>query len=187
MRKILVGEFVSLDGIMEGPGPSDNYEHAGWTMPYFSDEVGSVIGESMAICDAFLLGRVTYQGFADAFSSQTGGETDYMNNQTKYVVSSTLKEAAWKNSQVIKGNVVEEIQKLKQQPGKNISVSGSCTLLQTLIQHDLVDEYSLLVYPVVLGNGKRLFGEGTKATLRLKSARPLKSGVVVLTYEPDRK
>src|SRR5258708_36727793 len=188
MRRIVVGMFVSLDGVMEAPGPDSNFKYAGWTMPYFNDEIGKFISDSMAGSDALLLGRVTYEGFAASFSSQTGGVADVMNNQTKYVVSTTLKKVEWNNSRLIKGNIPEEIAKLKQQPGKDISVSGSGTLVQTLIQHDLIDEYSLLVYPVVLGTGKRLFREGiAMTTLKLVDAKPTSSGVMLLRYQPERK
>lgn len=186
MRKIIVGEFVSLDGVTEGPGPGDAFVHAGWTMPYFNEDIWKVTSDVTNI-DAMLLGRVTYQTFAAAFGSQTGGTADIMNSQNKYVVSTTLKTADWQNSRLIKGNVPEEIAKLKQQPGKNIIVSGSATLVQTLIQHDLVDEYSLLVYPIVLGAGKKLFREGmAKLTLKLVESRPTSTGVVILRYERDR-
>jgi dihydrofolate reductase len=187
MRKIIVGEFVSLDGVIEGPGPGDPFVHAGWTMPYFNDEIWKITTDT-SNADALLLGRVTYQTFAAAFASQTGGSADVMNNQTKYVVSTTLKKAEWQNSKLITGNISDEIAKIKQQPGKNIVVSGSGTLVQTLIKYDLVDEYSLLVYPLVLGTGKRLFGEGTaKIILKLVETRPLSTGVVLMRYEPERK
>lgn len=187
MRKIVVAEYVSLDGVMEGPGPGDVFEHAGWTMPYYNEEVQKVVSDGMSRSDALLLGRVTYQGFEAAFSSQTGGIADVMNSFTKYVVSTTLKKAEWNNSRLIKGNIAEEIMKLKQQPGKDIAVSGSGTLVQTLMQYDLIDEYLLLVYPVVLGSGKRLFRDGNKTTLKLIEAKALSSGIVVLTYQPERK
>lgn len=186
MRKIIVGMYVTLDGVMEGPGPDEGFEHAGWTMPYFDEEIGQVLGESMSRCDSLLLGRVTYQTFAAAFSSQTEGIAHIMNSLPKYVVSTTLKTAEWNNSKLIKGNVAEEIAKLKQQPGKDILVNGSGTLVQTLIHHDLIDEYALLVYPVVLGTGKRLFRDGSK-TLKLIQTKPLRSGVVNLSYQPERK
>ena len=182
MRKIIVGEFISLDGVTEGPGPADPFVYAGWTMPYFNDEVMKVTTDVTNI-DAMLLGRITYQGFAAFFSSQTGGDADMMNNQNKYVVSTTLKTADWQNSKLINGNVPQEIAKLKQQSGKNIIVSGSTTLVQTLIQHNLVDEFTLLVYPVVLGTGKKLFQEGTpNRTLKLIESRQTSTGVVILRY-----
>jgi len=182
MRKIVVGMFVSLDGVIEGPGPTDNFEHAGWTTPYFNEEVGQAIAENTFRSDALLLGRVTYQSFADTFSSQSGGQADIMNNFPKYVVSTTLTKADWNNSTLIKGNVAQEIAKLKQQPGKDITISGSGALVHSLMQHGLIDEFSLLVMPVVLGTGKRLFPNGVKANLKLVNAKPLSSGVVHLSY-----
>ena len=187
MRKITVGLFMSLDGVVQGPGPEDNFEHAGWTMPYFSPEIGQFIGESMAASDAMLLGRVTYQGFEASFSAQTGGMADAMNNQPKYVVSTTLKQATWKNSTLINGNVIQEIHALKQQPGKDLAMSGSITLVQSLLEHGMVDELSLITYPLVLGSGKRLFKEGmAKITLKLLEARSIPNGVVLLRYQPDK-
>ncbi|MDZ4763414.1 MAG: dihydrofolate reductase family protein [Chloroflexota bacterium] len=184
MRKIIVGLFISLDGVIEGPGLGDVFEYAGWTMPYYTDEIGQYIGATIATCDALLLGRVTYQGFAAAFSSQTGGMADMLNNQPKYVVSTTLKTADWNNSTLINGNVVETIAALKQAPGRDISVSGSGTLVQTLMQHDLVDELVLMLYPVVLGTGKRLFNAGmAKTTLKLMDAKTTSAGVVLLRYQ----
>jgi dihydrofolate reductase len=187
MRKVIVGEYVSLDGVIEGPNPGDPYEHAGWANPYNIEEAQKVVSDSMSKGDALLLGRVSYQSYALAFSSQVGGFADLMNGFHKYVVSTTLKKAEWNNSTLIKGNIAEEIAKLKQQPGKDIGVSGSGTLVQTLMQHDLIDEYVLLVCPVVLGSGKRLFSDASKTNLKLIEARPLSSGVVVLTYQPDKK
>jgi dihydrofolate reductase len=187
MRKVIVVEYMSLDGVIEGPNPGDPYEHAGWANPYNSEEAQKVISDIMSKGDALLLGRVSYQSYAAAFSSQTGGFADVMNDFHKYVVSTTLKKAEWNNSTLIKGNIVEEIAKLKQQPGKDIGVSGSATLVQTLMQHDLIDEYVLLVCPVVLGSEKRLFSNVGKTNLKLIEAKPLSSGVIVLTYQPDRK
>jgi dihydrofolate reductase len=186
MRKLVVGEFVTVDGVMEGPGPGDDFEQAGWTMPYFTDEIGQILGGNMAESDAMLLGRKTYQVFAASFSAQTGGMADFLNNVPKYVVSKTLKTADWNNSTLIKGDIAEAITKLKQLPGKDIFINGSCTLIQTLRKHNLIDEYSLLVYPVALGTGKRLFGEGSKECLKLIQSKALSSGVVHLTYRTER-
>ncbi len=186
MRKLVVGLFVTLDGVMEGPGQGDNFEYAGWTMPYFSPEVGQVLGESMMNSDALLLGRKTYASYEETFGQQTGGMADAMNGFHKYVVSTTLRSADWNNSSLISENVVAAIQNLKQQPGKNIVVTGSGTLIQTLIKHDLIDEYSLMVYPVALGSGARLFREKTRTPLKLISATPFPTGVVHMVYQPDR-
>lgn len=177
MRKLVVTEFVSLDGIMENPG---------WTMPYWNDEIAHFKGDETSASDAMLLGRVTYEGFAAAWPESEDEGAAYFNSVRKYVVSTTLDTAEWNNSHIIKGNVVEEITKLKQQAGQDIVVHGSATLVQTLMQHDLVDRYRLLVYPVVVGKGKRLFQEGATATLRLVETQQFSSGVTALIYEPDR-
>ena len=177
MRKIVVTAFLSLDGVMENPG---------WTFRYWNDEIAKFKGEETEASDALLLGRVTYQGFAAAWPESTDEGAYYFNNVRKYVVSTTLDTAEWNNSTLIKHNIVEEITKLKQQDGQDLAVHGSATLVQTLIQHDLVDRYRLLVYPVVLGTGKRFFQEGTTATLKLVETRAFSSGVTALIYEPDR-
>ena len=178
MRKVVVTEFLSLDGVMEEPA---------WTFKYWNDESAKFKGEESSASDALLLGRVTYQGFAAAWPESKDEGADYFNSVRKYVVSTTLDKAEWNNSRLIKDNIVEEITKIKQQDGKDIAVHGSATLVQTLMQHDLVDSYRLLVYPLVLGKGKRLFQEGTTATLKLVEAQSLSSGVAALIYEPDRK
>jgi dihydrofolate reductase len=178
MRKVVVTEFVSLDGIMEEPS---------WTFRYWNDEIANFKGEETSASDALLLGRVTYEGFAQAWPNSKDEGALYFNNVRKYVVSTTLDKAEWNNSHIIKDNIVEEITKLKQQDGQNITVHGSGKLVQTLIQHGLVDIYRLLVYPLVLGKGQRLFEEGTTATLKLVEARGFSSGVTALVYEPDSK
>ncbi len=177
MRKIVVTEFLSLDGIME---------HPAWTFPYWNDEIAKFKGEETSASDALLLGRVTYQGFAAAWPESTDEGADYFNNVRKYVVSTTLETVEWNNSRLINDNIVAAITNLKQQDGKDITVHGSATLVQTLMRHDLVDRYRLLVYPVVLGKGKRLFQEGTTATLKLVETQAFSSGVAALIYEPDR-
>ncbi len=179
MRRITVNEFVSLDGVMEAPEK--------WTFQYFDDEIGAHIGSSFASSDAMLLGRVTYETFAASFAGQTGDQADVMNNTRKYVVSTTLKTADWSNSTLINKNIMDEIAKLKQQLGKDIAISGSARLAQSLIQHGLVDVLDLLVYPVVLGAGKRLFPNGmAKSTLKLLEARQFNTGVVLLRYQPEK-
>lgn len=186
MRKLVVSEFVSLDGVMEDPGGAEKFEHGGWTMPYFSDEAGKLKFDELLASDALLLGRVTYEGFAKAWPTMegTGEFGERMNSLPKYVVSTTLKEVEWNNSRLITGNVVEEVSALKQQPGQDILVGGSAALVQTLRQHGLVDEYCLLVFPVVLGSGKRLFDGGNKTGLRLVETQAFGSGVVLLRYQP---
>jgi dihydrofolate reductase len=178
MRNLVVTEFLSLDGIMEAPA---------WTAPYWNDEIAKFKGEETAASDAMLLGRVTYQGFAAAWPNSKDEGAPYFNSVRKYVVSTTLDKAEWNNSRLIKDNIVEEIAKLKQQDGKDITVHGSGTLVQTLLKHDLVDRYRLLVYPVVVGKGKRLFEEGSTATLKLVDSQSFSSGVAALIYEPERK
>jgi dihydrofolate reductase len=178
MRKVVVTEFISLDGVMEEPS---------WTFPYWNDEIAKFKGEESSASDALLLGRVTYQGFAAAWPESKDEGADYFNSVRKYVVSKTLEEPLeWNNSTLIKDNLVEGITNLKRQDGKDIMVHGSATLVQTLMQHDLVDRYRLLVYPVIVGKGKQLFKEGIPATLKLLESRSFSSGVVALAYEPDR-
>lgn len=179
MRKIIVTEFLSLDGVMEDPM---------WTFKYWNDEIAQFKAEETTPNDVLLLGRVTYQAFAEAWPQRTdeasGGK--YFNSVRKYVVSNTLDKAEWHNSQIIRGDILQEITKLKQQEGENLVVHGSGALAQWLMQHDLVDTYRLLVYPLVLGKGKRLFDEGVTATLQLVETRQFSSGVTALIYEPAR-
>ena len=190
MRKLVVSEFVSVDGVIEDPGGAEKSAHGGWTMPYWSDEIGKFKLDELFASDALLLGRVTYQGFAAAWPAMTdeAGFADRMNNLPKFVASTTLHELEWNNSHLLNGNVAEEVSKLKDQPGQDILVSGSRALAQMLMQHHLVDEYHLLIYPVVLGSGKRLFGDSSDMTaLRLAETTAFSSGVVLLTYSLDKK
>jgi dihydrofolate reductase len=177
MRKLTVTEFLSLDGVMENPA---------WSFPYWNDEIAAFKGEETSADEALLLGRVTYEGFAASWPQRQGDGAEYFNGTRKYVVSTTLDKVAWNNSTLIKSNVVEEIAKLKQQDGPNLVVHGSGKLVQTLIKHDLVDGIRLLVYPVVLGTGQRLFEEGTTAKLRLVETRSFSTGVAALIYQPER-
>ena len=180
MRKLIVTEFLTLDGVMEEPA---------WTAPYWNDEIAKFKYDELFGSDTLLLGRVTYQGFAAAWPSRTDeqGFADRMNSLPKFVVSTNLQKVEWNNSRLIKENIPEEVSRLKQQPGQNILIYGSGDLVQTLMQSDLIDEYWLLVYPIVLGSGKRLFQDGSKTTLSLKETKTFSSGVVVLCYQPDRK
>ena len=190
MRKVVVTEFVSLDGVMEDPGGAEKFKHGGWTWPYWHDEIGKFKFDELVASDALLLGRVTYQAFAAAWPSRSDKEgfADRMNSLPKYVVSTTLEKVEWNNSKLIKENIDEEISRLKQQPGQDILVAGSGTLVRMLMQHDLVDEYRLLVYPVVLGSGKRLFESlPERRDLKLISTRTFPSGVVALIYLSERK
>lgn len=181
MRKIVVAEFLTLDGVIEASET--------WQPPYVSEDVAEEIQASILASEAMLLGRVTYQMFAAYWPTQTNNEFGIaakLNSQPKFVVSSTLETAAWNNTTLIKGNVAEEIHRLKQQPGGDIRLSGSVTLAQSLIQAGLVDEYWLLVHPLVLGRGKRLFSSGIEsARLKLVENKAFRSGVVLLRYQPD--
>ena len=202
MRKVIVSEFMTLDGVMEAPDK--------WSFQFFNDEAMKFKYDELFASGALLIGRVTYEIFAGAWPTLTdeedlrrvkeaGGDAesieasmgegnpfaDRMNSIPKFVVSTTLKQAEWNNSTLIKGNVPEEVAKLKQQPGQDILVAGSCELVHTLMQHDLIDEYRLMVFPIVLGSGKRLFKDGSETKiLRLAETRTFRSGVVVLTYQP---
>lgn len=190
MRKIVVSEFVSLDNVIQAPGGAEEdteggFTHGGWTGPYWHDDIGMHFFEEMSQTDALLLGRKTWQIHGGAFEPMPAGDPfgDLMNTMPKYVVSTTLTTAsAWRNSTLISGNVVEEVRALKAQPGKNIVTDGSSVLVHTLAEHDLIDEYSLFVYPVVLGNGKKLFPQGLSVHLRLINSKQLPSGVVLMRY-----
>ncbi|HET7269865.1 MAG TPA: dihydrofolate reductase family protein [Rubrobacter sp.] len=180
MRKLVVSEFVSLDGVVEDPG---------WSFPFESEEKDRFKFDELAAADALLLGRVTYEGFAAAWpqmEEETGEYGAWMNGYPKHVASTTLQEPLeWNNSHLIEGDVAEKVSELKQGSGGDILVFGSGTLVNTLMQNDLVDEYRLMIFPVVVGRGKRLFGErGDTKTLNLLDTKSLGSGVVVLTYEP---
>ena len=181
MRKVIVSEFITLDGVIEAPGPAHDFKHAGWTMPYWDDGIGKFKLDELFACDALLLGRKTYEGFAAAWPGMQDPEgfADRMNGLPKYVATKTLKKLEWKNSQALKGEVAAEVTKLKQQPGQDILVAGSGKLVQTLIQHGLVDEFCLVVYPVVLGEGQRLFETGAHAKLELVDSRSLDRKSVV--------
>src|SRR6266516_6799275 len=186
MGRIVVTEFVSLDGVMEDPGGAEGYEHGGWTFEIERGEGGDKfkLDETME-SDALLLGRVTYEGFAAAWPSREGEFADKFNNMPKYVVSSTLDEPEWNNTTVLKGDVAEEVAKLKRAQDGNIVVHGSGRLAQTLLENDLVDELRLMVFPVVLGAGKRLFGEtGDKKRLQLAESQIVGDGVAILIYRP---
>jgi dihydrofolate reductase len=177
VRKLVVTEFITLDGIIEAPNE--------WSFPFWNDEIAKYKLDELFACDTVLLGRVTYEGFAGAWPSRTdeAGFADRMNSIAKYVVSTTLNEAPWNNSTILRGNFAQEITLLKQQAGMNILVAGSATLIQALAQENLIDEYQMLVYPVVRGGGKRLFAEGSAKTLKLIHSQQFGS-VVNLVYQP---
>lgn len=182
MRKLIVNEYITLDGVIEAPEQ--------WQFPYLSQDVAEVIQEQILDADAILLGRVTYEIFADSWPQRTNNEfgvADKLNSAPKFVVSSTLEKVEWNNSKLIRENAEVEIARLKQQPGGNILIIGSAGLVRSLVGNDLIDEYRLLVHPVVLGKGKRLFSEEADFTLKLLDARTFSSGIVLLRYQPDRR
>jgi dihydrofolate reductase len=186
--RIVVTEFVSLDGVVEDPGGSENFKHGGWSFAFSRGDEGDKfkLDETRA-SDALLLGRVTYEGFADAWPSREGEFADKFNSMPKYVVSSTLQDPEWGNSTVLKGDLADEVAKLKREHDGDIVVHGSAQLAQTLIEDDLVDELRLMVFPVVLGSGKRLFGDTSdKKSLQLVDSKVVGDGVAILTYAPAR-
>jgi dihydrofolate reductase len=184
LATIAVTEFISLDGVVEDPGGAEDFKYSGWTFEIDRGDDGNAfkLDETMA-SDALLLGRVTYEGFADAWPSREGEFADKFNTMPKYVVSSTLKNADWNNSTVLDGDVIDEVSKLKADTEGEIVVHGSIQLAQALLEHDLVDELRLMLFPVVLGRGKRLFGETSdKKPLQLAESRTVGDGVVILIY-----
>jgi dihydrofolate reductase len=188
MGRIVVTEFVSLDGVMEDPGGAENFRHGGWSFEIARGEEGDKFKLDEAFAsEALLLGRVTYEGFAAAWPSREGEFADKFNSMPKYVVSSTLDEPGWNNSTVLKGDVAGEVEKLRREQDGDIVVHGSAQLVQTLIEDDLVDEFRLMVYPLVLGSGRRVFGEtSNKKPLRLVDSKVVGDGVTILIYEPVR-
>jgi dihydrofolate reductase len=191
MRKVILSEFVSLDGVIEDPA---------WTMPYWNDDIAKFKFGELFASDALLLGRVTYQSFAAAWPSKEHAEamenafsalpspgafSARMNDTPKFVASSTLTELEWKNSNLLNANLIEEVEKLKQKPGENILLTGSVTVARTLMRHNLIDEIHLLVFPILIGHGKRLFDDGCKGTLELQESRTLGPKVVHLFYRAN--
>ena len=193
MRKLIVAEFITLDGVIQAPGSADedtegSFVYGGWTQAYWHDDIGAHFFEAMTNADTLLLGRKTWQGHGAAFDPMPEGDPfgDVMKSKKKYVVSTTLKSTElWRNSTIISKNVVEEIRKLKEQPGQNIMLDGSSVLVHTLIEHDLVDEYALHVYPLVLGGGKKLFPDGKRVNLKLVESQALPTGVIYQHYQRD--
>jgi dihydrofolate reductase len=182
MRRVVVSEYVTLDGVMEEPGQ--------WSFQFWSDESAKFKYDELIASDALLLGRVTYEGFAKAWPTMpdTGDFGERMNSLPKYVVSTTLDTVEWNNSRLIKENIAEEIANLKQQPGLDILVAGSGALVRTLMEDDLVDEYRFMVHPIVLGSGKRFFRDGIDTKmLRLVETKTFGSGIVILTYQPAQR
>jgi dihydrofolate reductase len=184
MGRIVVTEFVSLDGVMEDPGGAEDFEYGGWSFEFSRGDEGDQFKLDEALgSEALLLGRVTYEGFADAWPSREGEFADKFNEMPKYVVSSTLADPEWNNSIVLEGDVVDAVSRLRQDLDGDIVVHGSAQLAQTLLDNDLVDELRLMVFPVVLGRGKRLFGEtGDKKPLRLVDSKTVGDGVAILVY-----
>jgi len=178
MRQVVAGLFISLDGVIQSPNQ--------WQFDNFDNEMMSAMNAHIAREDTILLGRVTYQEWAVYWPTSTDEPyASHINNTPKYVVSTTLDQVEWKNSTLIRGNLAEEIEKLKQQSGKNIGVAGSPTLVESLLHQNLLDELTLMVHPVVVGNGKRLFKEGRELKrLRLVNSQTTSTGVVLLTYQP---
>ena len=186
MRKLVISEFITLDGVMEDPGGAEDFEFGGWSLNYFNDEYLKFKYDELLAADALLLGRKTYEIFAEAWPSHTdsGSFANAMNSMPKYVVSSKLKKLEWKNSIIIRGELTKEIGNLKKQPGKNILVLGSGQLVRTLLQLNLVDEMHLMIHPIILGKGKRLFESlSGSRSLKLKKAVAFNSGIVVFTYQ----
>jgi dihydrofolate reductase len=194
MRKLIVSEFVTLDGVMQAPGGKDEdrdggFEYGGWTWPYWHDDMGKGFLDAMKDADALLLGRKTYVTHAEAFEPMPAGSNpfgDAMNAPKKYVVSKTLKKPIWRDTTIISDNVIETVRALKAQPGKNILTDGSSQLVHALLEADLVDELHLHLYPLTVGGGKRVLPEGVHLTFALTSATPYPSGVVSLHYARQR-
>jgi dihydrofolate reductase len=186
MGRIIVTEFISLDGVIEAPGGGEDYKHGGWTFAISRGEEGDKFKVDETFdSEALLLGRITYEGFAKAWPNRKNEFADKFNSMPKYVISSTLKSADWNNSTILSGDVIEKINALKKKLQGNIVVHGSARLAQTLIANDLVDELRLMVFPVILGSGKRLFGEtDEKKSMKLISSRTVGAGVGILIYEP---
>ncbi len=189
MRKLMVHEFMSLDGVMQAPGGKDEdrdggFEHGGWTIPYWDDGIGETFGTLMQGVDAFLLGRRTYVVHAEAFEPMPVGDPfgDMMNAPKKYVVSRTLEQPIWRNTTIIRDDVIAAVRALKAEPGGTILMDGSSRLVHALQAHDLIDEFYLHVYPLTLGSGKRALAEGVHTRFQLRSAKPYATGVVLLHY-----
>jgi dihydrofolate reductase len=193
MRDLIVLSFVTLDGVVQAPGgpeedPSDGFDHGGWMVGYWDDEIGAAMGESMAPPFDLVLGRKTYEIFAAHWPHTDDPGAEELNSATKHVASSTLTELEWENSRLIEGDVAEGIRALKQEDGPELQVHGSANLIQTLLEHRLIDEFRLKIAPLVLGTGKRLFGDGTTpAGVEVTSSRVLSSGVIAATYRSGAK
>ncbi len=193
MRTLIVSEFMSMDGVIQAPGGKDEdrdggFEHGGWTIPYWHDEIGASFSAMMKNVDAFLLGRRTYVTHAQAFEPLPPGDPfgDLMNAPKKYVVSRTLEKPIWRDTTIIRDDVVDAVRTLKAEPGRNIMTDGSSQLVRTLLAHDLVDELHVLLYPLTLGRGKRIWADDAHMGFTLRSATPYPTGVVGLDYVRQR-
>jgi dihydrofolate reductase len=186
LRRIVAAEYLSLDGVSEDPGPAGEYEHRGWTVPYWNDEISTWQTDQLFASDALLLGRVTYDEFVASWPLRSGDPfTDRMNSLRKFVVSTTLQAPLQWNATLLDGDVVDAVAELKEQPGEDILIYGSGVLVNTLMPHKLIDEYRFMIYPLVLGTGKRFFRDGgDKTALTLKRAETASSGVTMLVCEP---
>jgi dihydrofolate reductase len=193
MRDLIVLSFVTLDGVVQAPGgpeedPSEGFDHGGWMVGYWDDEIGAAMGESMAPPFDLVLGRKTYEIFAAHWPHTDDPGADELNSATKHVASTTLNEVEWQNSKLIRGDVAEGVRALKEEDGPELQVHGSANLIQTLLAHGLIDEFRLKIAPLVLGTGKRLFGDGTTpAGFEVASSRVLSSGVIAATYRSGAK
>jgi dihydrofolate reductase len=186
MRRVVAAEYLSLDGVSEDPGAAGEYEHRGWTIPYWNDDTAKWQTDQLFASDALLLGRVTWQEFVASWPLRSGDPfTDRMNSLPKYVASTTLKEPLDWNSTLLTGEITDAVAKLKEQPGEDILVYGSGALVNTLMPRNLIDEYRFMIYPLVLGTGKRFFrDDNDKSTLALKRAETTSTGVTMLVCEP---
>ncbi len=188
MRQVVAAEYLTLDGVTEDPGPSGDFAKRGWTIPYWNDELSKSQSDLLFASDALLLGRVTYEEFAAAWPLRSGDPfTDRMNSLPKFVASKTLKRPLKWNATLLKGDVADEVAKLKKQSGQTLLIYGSGALVNTLMQRNLIDSYQLMIYPIVLGSGERFFRAGLDTTLSLSDAKTTAAGVAVLTYVPRPK
>jgi dihydrofolate reductase len=189
MRKVVGAEYLSLDGVTEDPGNAGEFEHRGWTIPYWNDELAEYQSELLFASEALLLGRVTYEEFVASWPLRSGDPfTDRMNSLPKFVASTSLEEPLEWNATLLKGDAADEVAKLKQQPGQDLLIYGSGALVNTLMRRNLIDVYRIMLYPLALGGGKRFFRDGVgKTTLTLSDTKTTGTGVVVLTYEATEK